>query len=124
MELPSPGNTPNFLAPANAVRVTFNPLPQVAQMSPLTEQVVAVRDDSFMEESSSSDTIVASAELHDNNTVEMDDLQSPVKKVRLFNIPYMNSMKLVIPLHSLYWSIHTKDESKRGTAFAVIFGGN
>ena len=23
----------------------------------------------------------------------------------------MNSMKLVIPLHSLYWSIHTKDES-------------
>ena len=22
----------------------------------------------------------------------------------------MNSMKLVIPLHSLYWSIHTKDE--------------
>ena len=29
-------------------------------------------------------------------------------------------MKLVIPLHSLYWSIHTKDESKRGTAFAFI----
>ena len=24
----------------------------------------------------------------------------------------MNSMKLVSPLHSLYWSIHTKDESK------------
>ena len=23
-----------------------------------------------------------------------------------------NSMKLVSPLHSLYWSIHTKDESK------------
>ena len=34
----------------------------------------------------------------------------------------MNSMKLVIPLLSLYWSIHTKDESKRGTAFAFIFG--
>ena len=33
-------------------------------------------------------------------------------------------MKLVIPLHSLYWSIHTKDESKRGTAFAFIFGVN
>ena len=33
----------------------------------------------------------------------------------------LNSMKLVIPLHSLYWSIHTKDESKRGTAFAFIF---
>ena len=27
----------------------------------------------------------------------------------------MNAMKLVIPLCSLYWSIHTKDESKRGT---------
>ena len=36
----------------------------------------------------------------------------------------MNSMKLVIPLHSLYWSILTKDESKRGTAFAFIFGVN
>ena len=36
----------------------------------------------------------------------------------------MNSMKLVIPLHWLYWSIHTKDESKRGTAFAFIFGVN
>ena len=38
--------------------------------------------------------------------------------------PLMNSMKLVIPLHSLYWSIHTKDESKRGTAFAFIFDVN
>ena len=37
---------------------------------------------------------------------------------------FMNSMKLVIPLHSLYWSIHTKDESKHGTAFAFIFGVN
>ena len=37
---------------------------------------------------------------------------------------HMNSLKLVIPLHSLYWSIHTKDESKRGTAFAFIFGVN
>ena len=36
----------------------------------------------------------------------------------------MNSMKLVIPLPTLYWSIHTKDESKRGTAFAFIFGVN
>ena len=36
----------------------------------------------------------------------------------------MNSMKLVIPLQLLYWSIHTKDESKRGTAFAFIFGVN
>ena len=33
-------------------------------------------------------------------------------------------MKLVIPLHSLYWSIHTKDESKRRTTFAFIFGVN
>ena len=32
-----------------------------------------------------------------------------------FNSLFTNSMKLVIPLHSLYWSIHTKDESKRGT---------
>ena len=37
---------------------------------------------------------------------------------------YMNAMKLVIPFHLLYWSIHTKDESKRGTAFAFIFGVN
>ena len=34
----------------------------------------------------------------------------------------MNSTKLVILLHSLHWSNHTKDESKRGTAFAFIFG--
>ena len=48
----------------------------------------------------------------------------------------MNSMKLVIPLHFISWkkdseqccdtttpeSIHTKDESKRETAFAFIFG--
>ena len=37
---------------------------------------------------------------------------------------HMDSMKLVIPLHSLYWSIHTKDESKRGIVFAHIFGVN
>ena len=36
----------------------------------------------------------------------------------------ISSMKLVIPLHSLKWSVHTKDESKRGTAFAFIFGVN
>ena len=36
----------------------------------------------------------------------------------------MNSMELVILLHSLYWSIHTKDESKCGTVFAFIFGVN
>ena len=33
-------------------------------------------------------------------------------------------MKLVIPLYSLYLSIHTKDESKGRTAFAFIFGVN
>ena len=44
--------------------------------------------------------------------------------LRLPTVLIMNSMKLVIPLHSLYWSIHTKDESKRGTAFAFIFGVN
>ena len=37
---------------------------------------------------------------------------------------FMMSMKLVIPLHSLYWSIHIKDESKRVSAFAFIFGVN
>ena len=50
----------------------------------------------------------------------------------------VNSMKLVIPLHYISCkrdskrccetttpeSIHTKDESKRGTAFAFIFGVN
>ena len=36
----------------------------------------------------------------------------------------MNSMKVVIPLNSFYWSIHTKDGSKCGTAFAFIFGVN
>ena len=50
----------------------------------------------------------------------------------------MNSMKLVIPLHFTSWkkdskrccdtttpeSIHTKDESKRGSAFAFMFGVN
>ena len=30
----------------------------------------------------------------------------------------------VIPLHSLKWSIHTKDESKCTTAFSFIFGVN
>ena len=44
----------------------------------------------------------------------------------------MNSMKLVIPKKDSKRcgdtltpeSIHTKDESKRGSAFAFIFGGN
>ena len=36
----------------------------------------------------------------------------------------MNSTKLVILLHSLYWSIYTKDKSKREAAFASIFGVN
>ena len=51
---------------------------------------------------------------------------------------HMTSMKLVIRLHFILWkkdskrccdtttpgSIHTKDESKRGSAFAFIFGVN
>ena len=45
-------------------------------------------------------------------------------QVQELHVVVMNSMKLVIPLRSLYWSIHTKDESKRGTAFAFIFGVN
>ena len=36
----------------------------------------------------------------------------------------MNAMKLVNPLHSLYWSIHTKDKSKHRSTFAFIFGVN
>ena len=50
----------------------------------------------------------------------------------------MNSMKIIIPLHFYFMkkdskrccdtttpeSIHTKDESKRGSAFAFIFGVN
>ena len=35
-----------------------------------------------------------------------------------------NMISAVNQLHSLYWSIHTKDESKRGIAFAFIFGVN
>ena len=49
---------------------------------------------------------------------------NPIGAVCRFTSQLMNSTKLVIPLHSLYWSIHTKDESKRGTAFAFIFGVN
>ena len=62
---------------------------------------------------------------------------SLVKVIR--NTIDMNSMKLVIPLHFISFkkkdsklccdtttpeSIHTKDGSKRGTAFAFIFGVN
>ena len=51
-----------------------------------------------------------------------------VELINLFSVIVgmqpMNSMKLVIPLHSLYWSIHTKDESKCETTFAFIFGVN
>ena len=43
---------------------------------------------------------------------------------RIYSSVKMNSMKLVIPLNSWYWSIHTKDESKHGTAFAFIFDVN
>ena len=38
-----------------------------------------------------------------------------------YQLNKITSMKLVILLHSLYWSIHSKDESKRGTIFALIF---
>ena len=44
--------------------------------------------------------------------------------IRLLIRALTKSTKLVNQLHSLYWSIHTKDESKRGTAFAFIFGVN
>ena len=57
---------------------------------------------------------------------DVGDVAYPLGGVfRCFWVPAsMNSLKLVIPLHSLYWSIHTRDESKRGTAFAFIFGVN
>ena len=45
-------------------------------------------------------------------------------KEEFLDLYLMNSMKLVISIHSVYWSIHTKDESKRETAFAFIFGVN
>ena len=35
-----------------------------------------------------------------------------------------NMIRDINRLHSWYWSIHTKDESKRETAFAFIFGVN
>ena len=35
-----------------------------------------------------------------------------------------NMIRTVNRLHSLYWSIHTKDESKRDFVFAFIFGVN
>ena len=39
---------------------------------------------------------------------------------KITKLHYMNSMKLVILLHSLlYWSIHTKDESKLEITFAL-----
>ena len=50
-------------------------------------------------------------------------MKSPLQNTATNHV-ILNSMKLVIPLHSLYWSIHTKDESKRRTAFAFIFGVN
>ena len=56
-------------------------------------------------------------------SVLMKTAPSPIISILLLRL-LMYSMKLVIPLHSLYWSIHTKDESKRGTAFAFIFGVN
>ena len=61
-----------------------------------------------------------------------------VSKVQVCRLKIMNSMKLVIPLHFISRkktpndccdttspeSIHTKDESKRDSAFAFVFGVN
>ena len=44
--------------------------------------------------------------------------------IYIYNNVAWISMELVIPLRSLYWSIHTKDESKRRIAFVFIFGVN
>ena len=57
------------------------------------------------------------------SVIQLDILQLYISGTETFR-PIMNSMIHVIPLHSLNWSIHTKDESKRGTAFAFIFGVN
>ena len=67
-------------------------------------------------------------QLEDNKneliTTHDSKLSPPRDVLKVTPAKDMNSMKLVIPLHSLYWSIHTKDESIRGTAFAFIFGVN
>ena len=59
-----------------------------------------------------------------------------IQRCYMLLLPYYNNLcycvycacgeinEIVIPLHLLYWSIHTKDESKRGTAFAFILGVN
>ena len=62
--------------------------------------------------------------MNSSGTVVVVYCKDTYKNAQEIYITVMNSMKLVIPLHSLYWSIHTKDESKRGTAFAFIFGVN
>ena len=48
--------------------------------------------------------------------------QNEVAITEIRHLSLMNSKKRVILLHSLYWLIHTKDESKHGTVFAFIFG--
>ena len=44
---------------------------------------------------------------------------APGQRLLLANLSLMGYL-----LYSLYWSIHTKDESKRDSAFAFIFGVN
>ena len=57
----------------------------------------------------------------DTSTVKIGPCALTLEMVSSLN---MKSTRLVIPLHSLYWSIHTKDESERGTAFTFIFDVN
>ena len=45
-------------------------------------------------------------------------------KINSYIINVNHEFHEICQLHSLYWSIHTKDESKRGIAFAFIFGVN
>ena len=40
------------------------------------------------------------------------------------HLSLMNSKKHVIPLHSLYWSIHIKDESTHGSVSEVLLDVN
>ena len=64
--------------------------------------------------------------LSDNIRVTAVGRKASVKKFvgTFINDPCKGNLLASIELHSLYWSIHTKDESKRGTAFAFIFGVN
>ena len=47
-----------------------------------------------------------------------------INKIPSYHEFHENFHSVTFDRSSLYWSIHTKDESKRGIAFAFIFGVN